>query len=267
MQSINLIELLRGIGENPICNLITWIITIILALFIFFISKNKKILYYDIWGSNIVSKINNKDIKDIDILYKNKKIDSITITNIVIWNSGNETIRKSDIPSDNKFKIEILGNNMIYNCEVINNKNDFIKLIMTENMVCIDFEYLEPNQGFIIKVFHTGNDSGCLRLKGAIIGGSFRLVSSSGSFSFKLNNNLGRNPTSSSWYIYSHIFKFIATIIGFVSIIISIFVPDLSFVIKLYFLIIGIFLMYIGLKSFFVKRLPKDLNNILKNHK
>ncbi len=98
--------------------LIFGVIGIILAIIFFFKSKKNKKPYYLVKSYNIISENIGNKIKDIDIYFKGQKVEDLTISKIAIWNSGNETINRDDIPETTRFAIRTKGGIEIYDIEV-----------------------------------------------------------------------------------------------------------------------------------------------------
>lgn len=117
----------------------------------------------------------DKNISDLNILYHENDIDNLTITNIVFWNKGKETIHNFDIANDGFLKISPRKNdvNILY-AKVIqkNNNANKIKLVRepSNNEVKLYFEYLDFNDGAVFQIMHTGISSDDLKLKGTIKG-------------------------------------------------------------------------------------------------
>jgi len=145
---------------------------LVLSIIFFIKSKKTKAPYYEIKDFNIISDKIDKKIKDIEILYKGKRINSVTVSKIAIWNAGNETIHEKDIPDTNKFKIIIENPHEIYEYEILSktDEDSTVKLIAKENYIEINFDYIEQNQGLLIKIIHSGNNSKCLKITGKVIG-------------------------------------------------------------------------------------------------
>lgn len=93
--------------------------------------------------------------KNIEVSFKDKKIDNICEGLITIWNSGKKAIRKGDIANENPLKlyfkdeVEILDARII---TTVNNSNNCHIIIQDDKEVLIEFDYINPRDGFVIKV-------------------------------------------------------------------------------------------------------------------
>src|SRR5260221_3628729 len=130
---------------------------IVLAVVFYIKGKKNKQPYYLIKSFNIIYDNFENKIKNIEILYKKQIIKNLTISRIVIWNNGNEAISRSDIPDATKFTIETKEGVKIYDIEFIANTDTANKLAILnqDQQYLIDFDFIDPNQGFIIKVTHS----------------------------------------------------------------------------------------------------------------
>ncbi|WP_036827672.1 hypothetical protein [Polaribacter sp. Hel1_85] len=163
-----------NITEN-ILNIFSFIIGIlgvILAIIFYYKGKKRKTPVYEISDFNIISDNLEKKVSDISITYKQKLIKTLTVSKVVIWNSGNSTIQNSDIPETNRFRIHSFSNCEIYDFDIISkdDKDCLLELQKIKDGIEIRFNYLEPQSGFIIKVIHSGINSTNLYVAGKIIG-------------------------------------------------------------------------------------------------
>jgi hypothetical protein len=132
----------------------------------YFYKKSRK-LKKPVYFQNSVNLIKNNlpKLSNLELLYKGEQINNFTITYLGFWNAGNETINNNDIASVNAQILEFEV--MIAN----NNANNFIvKLNETTNCIEITFDYIDKNDGLVLKIYHTGNTSSDLVLTGSIRG-------------------------------------------------------------------------------------------------
>jgi len=178
--------------KNNLGNIIG-IIGIILAYYFHHKSRSKKEILYEITSFNLINKNLNQKVSELKVLYKEKDIRYLTISKLAIWNSGNSTILETEIPIDNKIQINICNNYEILEYELIQNEDIDSKLSISkidEKNLEINFRFLEPNKGFVLKLIHTSRTSNDIIVKGRIIGGS----------EIKRINDMGRNnPKREHW--------------------------------------------------------------------
>lgn len=81
----------------------------------------------------------------------------MTVTKVAFWNNGKETINDVDQAPTDKLRVlldekyEILESELIFETSHTNN----IKLRNDQNVINIDFDYFDYNQGFI-KIYPYG---------------------------------------------------------------------------------------------------------------
>jgi hypothetical protein len=172
---INYSDYLNYVSQNPWLNIVSatfGLIGIILAIVIYIKSKKSKKPIYCIRNINLI-KENIGKIKSVDILYYGGKIDNLSISKIVIWNAGKETINNTDIAKNDKFRIEIEKEFKILGSELIFQKNianDFKLTKIDDNVLEIDFDYFDYEEGIIVEIYHTATTKNSLNVKGTFKG-------------------------------------------------------------------------------------------------
>lgn len=237
-------------------------IGIILAIIFHLRNKREKIPNYYINSYNVISdKLKNK-VKDIEIFFKKGKIQSLTVSKIVIWNAGNETIWKKDIPKTNKFIITTDKEYEIYDFEIISLDDEDVQLNLEKinNKIEINFEYLEPQKGFIIKVTHSGHSSKCLTLSGKVIGGTnlkkknSLSIDNSDSYIYKLYRAMFPNFGKRAYRIFSILLTlFMGTVL------ISGAILSTNLILKIFLLFFGSLYVLLVFIQIFARHMPKQL--------
>jgi hypothetical protein len=147
------------------------LIGIVLAILFYFKSRRKKsIMYY--FKSDLLIQDFIQKIKGLTIKFFEKNINELTVTKIVFWNNGTETINANDIPTNDKFSIIIANDYDILDVSIINiiNITNDINFFISENgkEININFEYLDKSDGFILQILHTGTCSENFVINGTI---------------------------------------------------------------------------------------------------
>ena len=142
---------------------------------IFFFLKNRKIKsvrFYSTHNTLITDFV--QKINYLNIRFFNKEIHRLTVSKIAFWNNGTETIRHSDIPSKGKIFIDISGEYRILNCSIIAQtnitNNITAELSHDGKRIGINFEYMDKQDGFVLKIFHTGDNQVIFNFNGTVIG-------------------------------------------------------------------------------------------------
>jgi len=159
----------------------TWLINIsnLLALvgisfsfmFYFKSKKNKKPIYR-IRNINLLEE-NISKITSVDISYQGNRIENLSISRIMIWNAGKETINNTDIAKNDKFRIEIDKEFKIFEHKLIFQKNlanGFKLTKINDNVLEIDFDYFDYEEGIIIEIYHTAIIGESIKVKGSFKG-------------------------------------------------------------------------------------------------
>lgn len=173
--------LTNWIANNPVIT--TWITAIsllgviitVIAFILQVKDKGRKAICYTITSTilvdNEVSQING-----IKILFHDKKVNTVVISNIKLWNGGNEILEELDFYPENELKIVVPESERILAAMLIEETDDTCKLnvqIDTQkvNQALVSFYCLEPRQGATINIYHTNVDVKDTKLTGKIKGG------------------------------------------------------------------------------------------------
>lgn len=165
---------IHNIFNNSYFNFISFIIAIIgiiLSIYFFQKSKKSKKPMYLSRTINLV-KENIHKIETVKITYNDSPISNLSITKIAFWNDGKETINITDIAHNDPIKIKINEDFQILDAEIIYKKklsNDFnIKINEDFKSIDIKFDYFDFEEGIVLQVYHTGNQSDDLYISGTV---------------------------------------------------------------------------------------------------
>jgi xanthosine utilization system XapX-like protein len=136
--------------------------------------------------SNNIIKDNITKLSDLNITYKDKKVANLTISKILFWNNGSETIDGSDIANTDPLRVESQNNKKILDAKIIQvsleSNQPKVVLNTAKNIVNISFDYLGKKEGFILQIIHDGTINEDLIFKGIIKGVNIRDLSSKPNF-------------------------------------------------------------------------------------
>ena len=113
-------------------------------------------------------------VKSVQMLYNSIPISNLTVTKILFWNAGRETIRANDITPADPLRISTLNGGQILEYTLLKMNNppsEFHLEIRDKATINLSFNFLEKNQGAIIQIFHTGSQDKDIVLEGTVIGG------------------------------------------------------------------------------------------------
>ncbi len=160
---------MEQIDLNEIISYTIGITGLISSIFFYLKSKKEKKPVYDIRTTQLLRK-NITSIEKLDISYEGQELEDFSVTYISFWNAGRETIEGSDIVERDPIKINLEGYK-IYDYQIIieEEKNNIHFEKEGVNVIKLKFDYLDKNQGFLLKVYHNGSLSD-FKLTGSIKG-------------------------------------------------------------------------------------------------
>ncbi len=117
---------------------------------------------------------NISQFSKLEVLYEGNSINNLTSSTILFWNKGRETIDKHDVAHLNPLSIIIRDGCSILSADVTDPTNPAnqitVELDKINNIVHIDFEYIDHMDGATIQILHTGKSSSSLSMVGNIKG-------------------------------------------------------------------------------------------------
>lgn len=134
-------------------------------------NKKKEITFRK--ASQIIIGNQVKHYEELKIFYGGQEVKDLSVTEIIIWNSGNKDIRSEDIVSDRPLKIFATSDSRILSAEIVNENektNQFRLSETNSNNIKVEFDYVDSNEGVDVRIIHTGNSSN-IKLDCKIIGG------------------------------------------------------------------------------------------------
>lgn len=127
---------------------------------------------YCIKSNNLISG-SASTLQNLNISYKDHKVENLTVSKILFYNRGAETIKAEDLETINHLGIssqvcDILDGSILQ----VNNLSNNLRVHYHKDSksVFINFDYLDQNQGAVIQVVHTGLSSNDINLLGDIKG-------------------------------------------------------------------------------------------------
>lgn len=124
-------KILENMQNNPYAWGILAILTIVSIIYAVITNRaNKKVkkLVYDGYSYNIV-RLTDMEIGDLNIVYDGENVNDITITKIVLWNSGNEFIEEKDFSSINSLSVKGDEKCNILNASILVESDSIVDLI------------------------------------------------------------------------------------------------------------------------------------------
>ncbi|MGL3607648.1 hypothetical protein ACSV9I_14120 [Rhizobium sp. G187] len=141
-----------------------WVATAvaIISIFITFWIRSRSRLAFDCRSSTIVGQNKTAFSKMIKISFDGKEIPRGTVSTFTIWNDGNKTIRRVDIARKKPLMFKVAEGQQILQASIYSAANEAMDVsvdVCSDSAADVLFEFIEPKQGFICDVFHTGTAS------------------------------------------------------------------------------------------------------------
>jgi hypothetical protein len=99
---------------------------------------------------------------DLEFLFKGHKVPNVTLSRIPIWNIGNTTVKGDQITSSDPLRIITSAGSTILEATIRAYTRQVNGFTCTSrpvsNEIACQFDYLDPGDGALIQIIHTGND-------------------------------------------------------------------------------------------------------------
>ncbi len=143
--------------------IIAIVIGFLISLYFFRKSLRNKKPCWAIRSNNLVDGFSNKH-----------EVETLTISRVIFWNDGAETINRTDLETTNRLRIIPEDNVVILDAKLLVRNNDSSQFVAQleekDNCAYINFDYLDEKQGGVLQVVHTGNSSLDVQIVGNIKG-------------------------------------------------------------------------------------------------
>lgn len=148
------------------------LIGIIITVVALYFSRKVKRLGYSRRSFNLVRK-NRSSLSSLEVRFNGRQVQALTITKVLIWNTGTEAIRSSDLAPKEKLRLSMSGSAELLESEIIQSNSESCNWRLgelEEKEQVIEFDFLDPADGIVLQVAHTGISSRALNLNGQIVG-------------------------------------------------------------------------------------------------
>lgn len=213
--------------------------------------------------SEDVITIKNHDIDGLKIYYRNDSINTLTKTDIVLWNSGNTVINRDDLAEKDPLRIKIESNDKIYDYGInrVSKKACDFSLMPSEDKhsLALTFDFMGPKDG--INIYILRNSLKRINLFGTIKG-------TQGGIRPKFSDKVIKKSIEKKFTNFI-LFVFIVVLTGLFGLIFTIVLFEKSDVLsKIFwgFLFFSFLFCCIAYKSM-SKNVPKNLRKLAPNHK
>lgn len=167
--------MLEELMINPVVWTVLSLVTIVSLVYAIFVqqkNKEKKMFSY-VKKSNVLIWDKKSKFDKLSVLYDGNHIDSLCVSNFVIWNSGNKPLRRTDMVSSKELTISVANDNRILDAKILKVSevtNEFELKNIDEQTIKIEFDYADKKDGVVIQIIHTGSEE-AISIDCKIIGG------------------------------------------------------------------------------------------------
>jgi len=127
---------------------------------------------WSIRSYNLVQGLSSK-LSGVDVTYNGESVHNLTITKLMFWNAGEETLNAADIKTSDPLRITI-SDAIVLEASILQSNNPStqfqIEVSKSGDAIFINFDYLNHLDGAVIQIIHTGISSAHLSVQGAIKG-------------------------------------------------------------------------------------------------
>jgi len=161
--------------NNPWFNFVSLAIGVFGIFYSLYLTKKyakEKRPCFNLRTIRILSTPNQIKENKIEIKYNGNPIKTLHLGTLSFWNDGKETIRKDDAIISSPLRLILPNDAMIFDFEIIESRkeNNFVINQLENNILSLDFDFLDYNDGVIINFFHTPAKANDIQFKGSFIG-------------------------------------------------------------------------------------------------
>lgn len=137
-------------------------------------ARRSRRLAYCVSGVNLAAPDTSKH-PELTLLYQGEPVPRVTVSDVVVWNQGNETISRNEIAPLDPLRLEVPEAEAILSCRVVKSSR---KAIGSEvgtpadnpRSAAVVFDFLDPMDWLTIQVVHTARVARAVTLKGTVKG-------------------------------------------------------------------------------------------------
>jgi hypothetical protein len=170
---ISKMDILDTIVKSPIFPFATFVIGLLVRTYFYYKSKKSKVLKYVLRSYNLIKDHTSK-FSDLNIKYKNEEVKNFTVTKMIFWNSGKETIEGKDITDLEPLTIKVRTGLKILEVMLLKANNEAAGVSVTSigdgNVFKLSFDYLDNMDGAVLNIIHNGVKSDDIEISGKIKG-------------------------------------------------------------------------------------------------
>lgn len=175
---MSLSSIITTITTSPwfaISGVVGTIIGIILTVYFYNKSKVKKQLNISTSTTLIVNS-EKAGFEDIEIFFAGEKSSIVSVTKVIVKNTGNKCIKLDDLPPLGSLCIEIADRFKILKISIKDSKTNNFRIGAykkdDKESNAIEFDYMNPGEFCELSIFHTSLNNDGVKISGALEDGS-----------------------------------------------------------------------------------------------
>lgn len=156
---------------EPWANVVIGLIGVLAGYVFFRLSQDHPRLTYRIIDTELVETRSDPD-DPIGILFEDQPVPRVNKSLLYLWNSGRNTAKGKDIVQSDPLRLSFAEDARVLRAQVLTQTRPTSNLSVeprSHNEVLISFDYMEPGDGCVLEVLHTG-DVSKRQLIGSIMG-------------------------------------------------------------------------------------------------
>lgn len=173
MNENQLIDLLSQAWFGTFIGLVLGVVGIAVGIWLYFLGKQRPVLRYLVSHSILLSVREGDYANDLEIKFRGVPVPRLVASTIAIWNDGNTTLTGSQIVPTDPLRAIIQDDAKILDATIVAKSRPALEQTLHDprgsNEVAVSFDFLEPGDGFLLQILHSG-EYGRAGLTGTLIG-------------------------------------------------------------------------------------------------
>lgn len=165
-------DVLAEIVKNPMFGMVSLLLAVV-SVGIAVRSRRVKRASWAIRSNNLFAGF-TATLPALDIRYANQKVENLTVSRVLVWNSGTETIDGRDVAEAHPLRVAGVGSARVLDVTLLKANSEpcqfGARLEPNDGAVYLHFDFLDRDQGAVIQITHTGTSSKDVLLLGTIKG-------------------------------------------------------------------------------------------------
>lgn len=170
---MTLLNIFDTITHSSIFPIAMFVIGILVRTYFYYKSKKNKRLKYVIKSFNLIKDHTSK-YSGLAIKYKDEEVKTFTVTKLIFWNSGKETIDGKDVTDAEPLIVKVKDGLRLLEASVEKSNNSAssinVSQILDGKSSLLSFDYLDTLDGAVLNIIHDGITSKDIEFTGKIKG-------------------------------------------------------------------------------------------------